>query len=116
MRIFNEFTFEAAHRLPNVPAAHKCYNLHGHHYRVRLEVNGEVNPTLGWVIDFAVLDAISNVVKGALDHKLLNEIEGLANPTAEMIAEWILKTARTTIHPISSVIVWETPNCGAIAE
>ena len=57
MEIFKEFGFEAAHRLPTVPAEHKCARLHGHSFRVRVTVAGEVGAQSGWVMDFAELSA-----------------------------------------------------------
>ena len=116
MRIFKDFHFEAAHRLPNVPPAHKCSRLHGHNYRVRLEVNGEIDPVLGWVVDFSRLECIADTVNLFVDHRYLNDVKGLENPTAELIAIWILELARMSIPEISRVTVWETPDCGAIAE
>lgn len=53
MDIFKEFTFEAAHRLPNVPPIHKSSRLHGHSYRVESHVRGPVGEKSGWVMDFA---------------------------------------------------------------
>lgn len=116
MRIFKEFHFEAAHRLPNVPPEHKCSRLHGHNYKVRIEVSGELMAGLDWVCDFAMIEAIAGVIKEQVDHRYLNDVDGLENPTAEIIAKWILSIARLTIHNISSVTVWETDDCGAIAE
>ena len=54
MEIFKDFTFEAAHRLPNLPPEHKCSRLHGHSFHVRLSVEGDLDPHLGWVMDFAL--------------------------------------------------------------
>jgi queuosine biosynthesis protein QueD len=116
MRIFKDITFEAAHCLPNVPPQHKCRNLHGHHYRVRIEIDGPINPTTGWVVDFAMIDAMAQSFLTQLDHHYLNEVKGLENPTAENIAQWILDTLRLTVLKIARVTVFETPNCGAIAE
>jgi 6-pyruvoyltetrahydropterin/6-carboxytetrahydropterin synthase len=116
MKIFKEFTFEAAHRLPNLPKAHKCYHLHGHNYRVRVECEGPLHKELGWVFDFGMIDAAMGELKQIVDHKYLNDIDGLENPTAELIAQWFLDRARLTIIPVKSVTVWETPDCGAIAE
>ena len=56
--LYKDFTFEAAHRLPNVPKGHKCGRLHGHSFVVRLEITGEVDKHTGWIIDFAELKAI----------------------------------------------------------
>ena len=57
MDIFRIFTIEAAHRLPNVPAGHKCARLHGHSFRVELHVSGEVDERTGWIMDFAEVKA-----------------------------------------------------------
>ena len=57
MEIFKEFTIEAAHHLPNVPAGHKCGRLHGHSFRIEMHVRGPIDPTMGWVIDFADIKA-----------------------------------------------------------
>jgi len=115
MKIFKDFYFEAAHRLPYVPAAHKCSRLHGHNYKVRIEVEGELITGLDWVCDFSMIEVIADVIKEQVDHRYLNEINGLENPTAEIIALWILAIARLMIHNISCVTVWETEDCGAIA-
>ena len=55
MEIFKEFTFEAAHFLPNVPDDHKCKRLHGHSYHVTIYVEGDIAENEGWVIDFGQL-------------------------------------------------------------
>ncbi len=115
MKIFKEATFEAAHRLPNVPPAHRCHNLHGHNYRVRVECEGPLDPTLGWVCDFADVDAATAPLLKMLDHRYLNEVAGLENPTSEAIAAGILERLRATALPVSAVVVWENESCGAIA-
>ena len=89
MELWSEFTFEAAHLLPNVPEGHKCRRLHGHSYRARVWVEGDLDPELGWVLDFADLKKAFEPIRKQLDHYYLNEIDGLANPTAENIARWI---------------------------
>ena len=116
MRIFKDFRFEAAHRLPMVPKEHKCHHLHGHNYKVRVEFKGTMDQTLGWVYDFAFVEASMSPFLKMVDHKYLNDVDGLENPTAEIIAEWFLERLRLTIMPVSSVTVWETDDCGAIAE
>ena len=87
MRIFIEDSFDAAHRLPRVPASHKCHNLHGHTYRVHLEFGDEIDPALGWVIDYAEVKAAWEPVKILLDHKILND--KIDNPTCENLALFI---------------------------
>src|SRR6266571_3070884 len=91
MQIFKEFSFEAAHMLPNVPAGHKCGRLHGHSFRVEVFVSGPVGETTGWIVDFAdVKTAIEPIIK-VLDHFYLNDVKGLENPTSEVLARWIWK-------------------------
>src|SRR6266511_637940 len=89
MEIFKEFTFEAAHRLPNVAPGHKCARLHGHSYRVEVHVAGEVEPGAGWIMDFADIKAAFQPLHDQLDHYYLNEVSGLENPTSENLARWI---------------------------
>src|SRR5438270_11517710 len=89
MELFKEFTFEAAHRLPYVPADHKCARLHGHSYRVELHASGPVDPQSGWIMDFAEIKSAFKPLLARLDHYYLNEIEGLENPTSQNLAAWI---------------------------
>lgn len=116
MRIFKEATFEAAHRLPHVPPGHRCHNLHGHNYRVRIECEGPLDAKLGWVCDFADVDAAMAPLLKQVDHRFLNEVPGLENPTSEVIAGWILARLRDAAIPVSSVTVWENDSCGATAD
>jgi len=89
MKIFKEFHIEAAHRLPNVPADHKCARLHGHSFHVRITVAGNVETETGWIMDFADIAEAFKPIFLQLDHNYLNEVEGLDNPTSENIARWI---------------------------
>jgi len=113
MRITQAFTFEAAHRLPNVPATHRCHRMHGHSYRVELRLEGPVDPESGFVVDFFDVEAAFAPILARLDHYCLNEIEGLENPTAEHIAVWIWDRVRPTLPLLATVAVYETPNCWA---
>ena len=112
MEIFREFTFEAAHRLPAVPPEHKCARLHGHSFRVEVRVRGEVGAESGWVCDFADLRAAFAPVHDALDHRYLNDVEGLENPTSERIAEWIWSRLAGELPGLSEVVVRETCTSG----
>jgi 6-pyruvoyltetrahydropterin/6-carboxytetrahydropterin synthase len=109
MKITQAFTFEAAHRLPNVPETHRCHRMHGHSYRVELTVAGPVDPHTGWVIDFYDIESIFGPLLARLDHHCLNEIEGLENPTAENIAAWIWHRLRPDLPGLARVRVAETP-------
>lgn len=112
MEIFKEFTFEAAHRLPNLPPEHKCSRLHGHSYRVRIWVNGPVTEPNGWVMDFADIKAACKPVIDELDHRYLNEIEGLENPTSERIAQWLWQRIKPRLPQLSAVELRETCTAG----
>ncbi len=112
MEIFKEFTFEAAHDLPNTPEGHKCRRLHGHSFRVRVSVEGPVDPVTGWVMDFADIKAAFEPVHKRLDHYYLNDIPGLENPTSEVIAEWIWAQLKPTLPALSEVKLWETCTAG----
>jgi 6-pyruvoyltetrahydropterin/6-carboxytetrahydropterin synthase len=114
VEIFKEFTFEAAHRLPNVPPGHKCARLHGHSYRLAVHVEGSVDGLAGWVHDFADLSAAMRPVLDRLDHYYLNEIEGLENPTSEVLAQWIWVQLQPELPELSQVVVRETCTSGCV--
>ena len=111
MEIFREFTFEAAHQLPNVPTDHKCARLHGHSFRVEVHVSGDVDPHLGWVLDFADIKSAFAPLHDQLDHHFLNEVPGLENPTSEILAQWIWTRLAGSL-PLSKVVVRETCTSG----
>lgn len=113
MELFKEFTFEAAHRLPNVPEGHKCARLHGHSFHVRLTVQGPVGERSGWVMDFADLKAAWKPLDDALDHRYLNDIDGLENPTSEVLAMWVWQRLVPWL-PLVSVEVRETCTSGCV--
>lgn len=114
--IFRQFGFEAAHRLPNVPEGHKCARLHGHSFRVEVHVSGPVDPALGWVMDFADLAAAWAPVHDLVDHRYLNEIEGLENPTSENLAAWIWDRLAGAGLPLTRLVVRETCTTGCVYE
>lgn len=114
MEVFKEFRFEAAHRLPNVPPSHKCYGLHGHSFRIRVYVAGPVSPETGFVVDFAEIKQGMTPLLEELDHQLLNDIDGLQNPTTENLARWVWRRLSGTLHSLSRLEVWETPTSGCV--
>jgi 6-pyruvoyltetrahydropterin/6-carboxytetrahydropterin synthase len=114
VEIFKEFTFESAHRLPNVPEGHKCARLHGHSFRAVIYVSGPVDAHTGWIIDFAEIKAAFKPLLETLDHNYLNEIEGLENPTSENIAKWIWANLKPRLPLLSKVIVHETCTSGCL--
>ncbi len=113
MKISQAFRFEAAHFLPHVPEGHRCHRLHGHSYRVELQLEGPVDPAIGFVADFFAIEAAFKPLLGRLDHNYLNDIEGLENPTAENIAVWIWERVKTALPQLARVVVFETQDCFA---
>jgi 6-pyruvoyltetrahydropterin/6-carboxytetrahydropterin synthase len=107
-RIGRSYRFESAHFLPKVPEGHRCRNLHGHNYRIEIVVRGGLDAR-GFVKDFAEVDALAAPLLTQLDHKLLNEVKGLENPTAEIIARWFLER----IPECERVRVSENEDCWA---
>jgi 6-pyruvoyltetrahydropterin/6-carboxytetrahydropterin synthase len=113
MKISQAFRFEAAHRLPNVPPTHRCHRMHGHSYRIEIVLNGPVDPHTGFVVDFFDMEEAFGPLLRTLDHHCLNDVPGLENPTAENIALWIWERTKPRLPQLSSVRVYETPDCWA---
>lgn len=109
MEIWKDFRFEAAHWLPNVPEGHKCARLHGHSFFVRIYVSGDVGED-GFVVDFADLKDAFKPIEDQLDHRYLNAVPGLQNPTSENIARWIWD--RLDVDGLTCVEVRETCTSG----
>ncbi len=114
MTIFKEISFEAAHFLPNVPEGHKCRRLHGHSYIIQIYITGNVDPNVGWVMDFGDLKEVAEPIISQLDHHCLNEIPGLENPTCELLARWIWSRLRPGLPMLDKLVVKETPTSGCI--
>jgi 6-pyruvoyltetrahydropterin/6-carboxytetrahydropterin synthase len=108
MDISKTFRIEAAHRLPNVPPGHKCARLHGHSFVIEVHVKGPVDPELGWVMDFADMKAAFAPVFERIDHRYLNEVTGLENPTSENLARWVWDELKPRLPLLDHVIVHET--------
>ncbi len=113
-RITKSFTFDAAHWLPKVPEDHKCRRLHGHTYRLEVALEGPLDPELGWVVDYGAISGVVDPVVRELDHRCLNDLPGLENPTAEVLATWIFRRLRPELPLLVEVVVSETPRTSAI--
>ena len=94
-RLQRDFRFEAAHFLPAVPPSHKCARMHGHSYALTVTLEGDVDPATGWLIDFA-------------------EIDGLANPTSELLAAWVWRHVVDVLPGLVEIVVSETPTSRCI--
>ena len=108
------FQFEAAHLLPRLPKSHKCRRLHGHSFKVDIVVAGECDPKLGWLMDYAEISRRFRPIWQKLDHRYLNEIPGLKNPTSEEIAVWIWNKLKPKLPLLTEVTVAETCTARAV--
>ena len=111
VRLVHTFRFESAHHLPLLPAEHKCRRLHGHGYGIEVEVRGPIDPELGWFMDFADIRQATDPLRQRLDHQVLNDIEGLENPTAELLSVWIWQHLEPVLSGLRRVTVLETCTC-----
>ncbi|MCJ8209146.1 6-carboxytetrahydropterin synthase QueD [Mucilaginibacter sp. RS28] len=116
MIIYKQFTFDAAHALPNVPEGHKCRQLHGHTYHLTVFLQGSVLGKEGWIIDFGDVKSRIKPVIDQLDHALLNQIPGLENPTAELLAVWLWNKIKPQLPQLCKIELKETPTSGVIYE
>jgi len=116
MVIYKRFGFDAAHYLPNVPQGHKCKNMHGHTYSLVVFIDGPLIEPEGWVMDYADLKAAVNKIITLVDHQLLNDIPGLENPTAEVIAQWFFHMLEPLLPGLVKIELNETPTSGVMYE
>ncbi|MCB1126359.1 MAG: 6-carboxytetrahydropterin synthase QueD [Verrucomicrobiae bacterium] len=108
MELRKTFQFEAAHLLPRLPESHKCRRLHGHSFQAEIVVRGDCDPDLGWLIDYADISRAFKPLWEQLDHRYLNEVSGLENPTSENIAVWIWDRLKPGLPLLTEVVVAET--------
>ena len=114
MEIYKEFAFDSAHYLPYVPEGHKCKNMHGHTYHLRVYIQGIPDNRLGWLMDFKELKDLVNPLIDQLDHKLMNDVPGLENPTAENITIWFWDHLKPLLPGLSRLELKETPTTGVV--
>ncbi len=106
IEITKEFRFDAAHRLPLLPAGHPYTRMHGHSFRVAVTLAGSPDPATGWIADFAEIDRVLAGLRDRLDHQTLNEIDGLENPTLEIIARWIFEATTNSLPGLRRVALF----------
>lgn len=114
MEIYKEFAFDAAHFLPHVPPQHKCRAIHGHTYHLRVSIKGAPSENRGWIMDFKQLKDLVTPLIDQLDHKLINKVKGLENPTAENITTWFWNHLKPVLPDLSRIELKETPTTGVI--
>lgn len=103
--IVKEFRFDAAHFLPTAPEGHPYRRMHGHSFKVEVAIKGEPDPEKGWIVDFGVVAAALAGLRERLDHRLLNDIDGLALPTLEILAAWIHRALAPALPGLARVTV-----------
>ena len=106
--LVRQFGFEAAHHLPHFPEGHKCRRLHGHSFQVEVRISGEVDPKTGCVRDFGEIRDVVQPIIAQLDHRFLNEVEGLDNPTSEILARWIWDRVTERLAGLTEIVIHET--------
>jgi len=113
IEVSKEFKFDAAHSLPHLPATHKCHHLHGHTYTLVVYVRGEINPAMGWFIDYAEIKSAVDPLLRKLDHKFLNDVVPFFT-TAENLAAWIFHELESRIHGLSAIELKETATTSVV--
>ncbi|EDM35587.1 6-pyruvoyl tetrahydrobiopterin synthase, putative [Pedobacter sp. BAL39] len=116
MIIYKKFSFDSAHYLPLVPASHKCGRMHGHTYQLTVYLSGTPDPHSGWVADFGDLKRGIQPFVDLLDHRLLNDIPGLENPTSENLSVWLWQKIKPVFPALAKIELSETPGTGVIYE
>ena len=113
MKIFRTYIFHAARFIPTLAKEHPCSNMHGHTFKIIIEVEGEINKETGFVMDFYDIDKIvkANIID-KIDHKILNEIPGLENPSSEYLSIWIWEHLISQLPLLSKVSVSEEHGTG----
>jgi len=103
------FNIESARFLPHLPSSHPCSRMHGHSFKIVLTLVGELDPHIGWVIDYNDISAKMRPLLEQIDHRVLNEVPGLENPTSELLAKWIYDKSLPLLPMLTKVTVAETP-------
>jgi 6-pyruvoyltetrahydropterin/6-carboxytetrahydropterin synthase len=106
----SHFQIESARFLPKLPETHPCSRMHGHSFKIILTLRGPLDHQIGWVQDYHEINEVMRPVLGEIDHRVLNEVSGLENPTSEILAKWIFERAKVKLTLLKSVTIMETPS------
>ncbi len=99
--------FESARKLTKVPKEHPCSNLYGLAFKLEIHIQGEMNKESGFVLDFNEIEKSFSFIYKQIDHRYLNDIEGLDNPTSEVLIEWIWNKLKPKLEPLVKLVLWE---------
>lgn len=112
IRITKEFSFSASHLLPGLRADHPCSRLHGHNYRIEIELSATELTETGFVVDYRDLHEFQKMIDDEMDHRHLNDVVPFA-PTAENLAIYLYRRAKSIWPSVSCMKVSETPKTWA---
>ncbi|PIW28923.1 MAG: 6-carboxytetrahydropterin synthase QueD [Rhodospirillales bacterium CG15_BIG_FIL_POST_REV_8_21_14_020_66_15] len=116
MERFMDFTFVAAQRLPGVGPDHRAAALHGHTFAGTVRLNADPHPETGWVVDPADLKREIDAVLAAIDHRFLNELPGLDNPSTENLCRYLKAHLAERLCGRVEVELWENPAVGCTSQ
>ncbi|WP_409477320.1 6-pyruvoyl trahydropterin synthase family protein [Pseudobdellovibrio sp. HCB154] len=105
----SHFQIESARFLPLLPEGHPCKSMHGHSFKIILTLRGPLDPKVGWVQDYHEINEVMRPLLSEIDHRVLNEVKGLENPTSELLAVWIYDRTKAKLPLLKSVTIMETP-------
>ncbi len=103
------FQIESARFLPALEKTHPCARMHGHSFKIILTLKGPLDPGKGWVMDYHDIQKAMQPLLEQIDHRVLNEVVGLENPTSERLAFWIFEKMRIPLPLLTRVSILETP-------
>jgi len=112
-RITKEFHFSASHQLVTLPACHPCARMHGHNYRVVVELAAPALDTYGFVRDYHDLAIFKEHIDTHFDHRYLNDVLHSNCPTAEELAKYFYDWCKERLPETAAVRVSETPKTWA---
>ena len=99
--------FESARKLTRVPKNHPCSNLYGLAFKLEIHIEGEMDEGTGFVMDFGEIESTFEPIRKLIDHNYLNNIEGLENPTSEVLIKWIWEQLKPNLTLLKKLVLWE---------
>ena len=109
LELKTQFQIESARFLPKLPSSHPCSRMHGHSFVLIFTFHGSLQPETGWVRDYHEITEALKPMLAQLDHRILNEVPGLENPTSEHLCIWLFERAQKILPELVKVTVKETP-------
>lgn len=111
MELAYRFGFDAAHRFDHMPEGHPYRNVHGHSFQVEVAIRGQPDPATGFVADFAQVERACGEIRARLDHRMLNDVEGLERPSLESLCLHIWHALAERLPGLARVTV-RRDSCG----